>query len=224
MSDNEPNFSDDAQAPPLEEFDESAEEAVEEEPGKKALNANTLLLLGLMAAVGLGTYLMCKRASSELPRPDAQVSAASVAINTFLTGGASEQYKLNALQRDTDKIVARFSNPSTHQIPLTGLHTNPFNDPQDQAPVSLKVDVARERAEEERKAAEALTKGLKLESIVYGSHSTCMINGRPYAVGQGNEKFTIEQIDPTGVWIRVGVLKLELTMKASSVSVDNPTN
>ena len=212
MSNNDLQPQDESQSAPMEEFDESAgEEAAE--PRKPMINPNTLLLLGLLGAVGAGTYVMCVKASAQTMHTDPAVLAAATQINSFLKGGDQERYQLAKIQRDTEKIVAEFNNyPLVHQVPLSELHGNPFRDPEDDKPVSLKEDVRQQQEELREKAAQAAAKGLKLQSIVYSTHSLCMINGRPYAAGQGNEVFVVDSIEPNGVWVRVGTMKLELML------------
>jgi len=212
MSDNDLQPQDETQSAPMEEFDESAVEETPE-PRKPMINPNTLLLLGLLGAVGAATYVMCVKASAQTIRTDPSVLAAATQINAFLKGGEEERYQLAKIQLDTEKIVAEFNNyPLVHQVPLSELHGNPFRDPEDDKPVSLKEDVRQQQEELRQKAAEAAAKGLKLQSIVYSTHSLCMINGRPYAVGQGNETFTVESIEQNGVWVRLGTLRMELMM------------
>jgi hypothetical protein len=216
MSVNDFEQPDESQAPPVEEFEEGGDEEVIDERRPK-FNSNTLLLLGLCAAVGLGTYLMCMRASAQTTPVDPAVTLAATKISLFLKGGEEEKYRLNAIQRDTEKIVDQFSHPKVHQVPLNELKANPFRDLDDDKPVAPTEDQQQLQDELRQKQAEALAKTLKLQSIVYSSHSICMINGRPYSVGQGSEAFIVESIEQNGVWVRVGTLKVQLLMNAPHV-------
>jgi len=213
MSENDlmHNMGDDA--PSAEEGGDESEMEGMVEAKRPWLNANTLLLLGLLTTVGAATYLMCRHAAAETARADPAVEAASGTINNFLKGGAQEQYQLAVTQRDTEKIVSQFNNyPSARQVPLAGLRSDPFESAADTQPVTMSQTDAERHAEERRKASETIVQGLKLESIVYGSHSQCMINGRPYAPGQGNGVFTIDKIEPQSVWVQVGDLRVEIQM------------
>jgi hypothetical protein len=204
---------DDNPAPSMEELEgEGGGEFVE--PRRPRVSTSTMLMIGLLAAVGGATYLMCMKASAQSLTVDPTVAAAAATINAFLKGGDKEQYQLAAVQRDTEKIVAQFNSyPSARQVPLNDLHGNPFRSADDDQPASVPEDKRKAIEDSKRQAAESVVKNLILESIVFGDHSLCMINGRPYAEGQGNGAFTIDRINESSVWVRVGDLRVELKMK-----------
>jgi hypothetical protein len=205
---------DESQASEPSEADFSAEqEAVIEKP-RRPVNSSAMLLFGLLAAVGGSTYLMCLRAGSQSVQNDPSVAAAATTINAFLKGGAQDQRQMAVMLRDTEKVVNQFgSYPSAHQVPLSDLRSNPFQDAADTQPsISVSDATARQLQEAQEKAAQAVAQQLKLQSIFSGAHAICMINGKAYSQGQGTDTFIVEQILPHGVWVRVGSLRIELTM------------
>jgi hypothetical protein len=193
-------------------FSEEQEIVVEKE--RKPVNTSAMLLFGLLAAVGAGTYLMCLRAGAQTIRNDPNVMAAETTIGAFLKGGAQGQHKMAVMLRDTEKVVGQFGNTaSAHQIPLSDLRGNPFESTEEsQAAITVSDATAKQQAEEQQKAADAIVKGLKLESIFTGAHGICMINGKTYSQGQGTDKFTVDKILPQGVWLRIGSISVELIM------------
>jgi hypothetical protein len=207
------NPMDDSQAPPPDGEDGFEQEEIVE-PKRPLVNGNTLLLFGLLSVVGAGTYLMCMRAGAQVARADPMVTSAATAISAFLKGGIQSQYQMNAMLRDTEKIVHQFSTyPTARQIPLGDLKGNPFSaGPQTRPAAPLAEEVARQREQERLAAARQIADGLKVQSIVYGGHSVCMINGKPYSEGQGTNAFTVEKIVSNGVWVRIGTTRLELVM------------
>jgi len=180
-----------------------------------SVNANTLLLFGLLAAVGGATYLMCLRASAETITENPAAQQAATTINTFLKGGAQNVRTMMVMLHETEKVVKQFDNyPSATQIPLSDLHTNPFLSLTGRSlPLSsLSDDAAKREAEEQQAAEKTLVAGLKLESMVVGAHSVCMINGKTYHEGEGTEKFRVDKITPQGVWVVVGSVRTEIKM------------
>src|ERR1700722_13946715 len=93
---------DETQPPSMEDLDSDTPEEFAKRK-RLPINTNTLLMIGLLGAVGAATYLMCLRAGSQTMRVDPNVIAASGTISTFLKGGTQEQYQLAAVQRDTEK-------------------------------------------------------------------------------------------------------------------------
>jgi hypothetical protein len=209
---------DEQQASEQSDMDSGAEQEMVVEKERRPVNTNTLLLFGLLAAVGAATYLMCMRAGSQSIRTDPSVALAATTINTFLRGGAQDQHQMAVMLRDTEKVVSQFgSYPSAHQIPLSGLQSNPFRDAADTQP-SISDETTAQQQEEQRRAADEIFKGLKLESIFSGPRGMCMINGKAYSQGQGTNAFVVEKILPDGVWVRIGGLNLELTMAPPQVN------
>jgi hypothetical protein len=206
LDDSQPLQPDDAEG--------AAEQEEIVEPKRLRINANTLLLIGLLTVVGAGTYLMCMRAGAQVARADPAVTVAATAIDAFLKGGEQDQHQMGAMLRDTEKIVQQFNSyPSARQIPLGDVRNNPFRvgaETQPSAP--LAQEIAKQKDQEALIAARQIAAGLKLESIVYGGHSVCMINGKPYGEGQGTGDFTVVRILSQGVWVRIGAVRLELVM------------
>jgi hypothetical protein len=217
---SEQNPLDELEGNPLSEESADGEtfenEGVGESSVRRWMNYNTLLLLGLLAAVGGSTYLMCMRAGAETVHTDPTVVKATTTITTFLNGGAQNLRQMMVMLHETENVVKQFdAYPSATQIPLSDLHTNPFQSsvlPSDSAPVALSDDAQQREEEQQREAAQTVLNGLKLESVVCGSHSMCMISGKTYSEGQGNSDFTVEAITPDGVWVQVGSVRRELKM------------
>jgi len=218
---SEQNPLDELTGNPLDEQSSESESTFENQDvgdssARRWMNYNTLLLLGLLAAVGGSTYLMCLRAGAQTVHTDPNVVKATTTITTFLNGGAQNLRQMMVMLHETEKVVKQFdSYPSATQIPLSDLHSNPFQSAVlagDSAPVALSDDAQQREEEQQREAAQTILSGLKLESVVCGSHSMCMINGKTYGEGQGNSDFTIEAITPDGVWVQVGSVRQELKM------------
>jgi type II secretory pathway pseudopilin PulG len=184
------------------------------EPKRRLVDSGAILLFGLLAAVGAGTYLMILSAGAQARGASATTAAADSAINAFLNSGVENLKQTFNTQRDTEKLVSQFNNPTANQVPLSALKTNPFQSPDAQThsstPLSESTVARLER--ERRAAAAAVANGLKLQSLVYGAHPLCMINGKSYAQGEGTESFTVVKIQPDSVWLRIGTLEFELKM------------
>jgi hypothetical protein len=199
---------------PEEAFASEEEEAIPQ-PKRKPINTEALLLFGLLAAVGGGTYLMILRAGAQAGAMNPNAANAATTINGFLSGGVQNLRQTIAMVHDTEKVVANFNaQPAAHQVPVSGLQTNPFqsNNLKVEIAAPLSDDAAKREADEERQDATTIANGLKLESIIYGPHSLCMINGKSYAQGQGTSSFTVEKILPSGVLVRIGTFTTEIKM------------
>jgi hypothetical protein len=196
------------------------EEGAVEEKKRLSINPNTLLLFGLLAAVGGATYLMCWRAGAQTTNNVAASSAATT-ISTFLNGGQQHLQQMIVMLRETEKVVKQFDlYPSAAHVPLSDLRTNPFRSTV-AAQVSvtpLSDDAVKRSEEDEKQAAQQIASGLKLESLVVGSRSMCMINGKTYREGQGNDSFTVQKITSHGVWVIVGSVRAEVTMAPPRVN------
>jgi len=195
--------------------DESAEAAPVGGPKKPSINYNTLLLIGLLAAVGGGTYLMCVRAAAQAAPANAAASHAESTVKEWQAAGSQNLRKTILMLHDTEQVVKQFdSYPLTTQIPLEDLRTNSFLTSGSGGLSSAVVseDPSKRLAEQQKLAAEELVSGLRLESLVVGSHSVCMINGKTYHEGQGTDSFSVEQITPEGVWVRIGGVRAIIKM------------
>jgi hypothetical protein len=185
------------------------------EPTKKKMNLGGLVLFGLIAAVAGGTYFMCTRAGAPSPFLSPAVASANSTINSFLSGGNQNVQQMMVSLHDTAKVVKQFNNyTAARQVPLDDLKTNPFRTTAGSAAPTeqLSDDAARRFADDQRAAAVAIASGLKLQSVVYGPHSICMINGRPYSAGQGNDDFVVDKILPDSVWIKIGAVRTQIKM------------
>jgi len=202
----------------------SGEGSGEEQPieessdgGKKRafLNSGGLVMFGLLALVGGATYLMVLKAGGQATLMSPQTAQADTTITNFLNNGSQVQ-SLQKMLRDTEKIETKFDTyPAAHQVPLDGLKTNPFVSPHVKAaPVAapLSDDAEKRQEEDNRQKAAAVAATLKLQSIALGMRSICMINGRTYAEGQSGDTFTVEKIQPQGVWVRIGDARFQITM------------
>jgi hypothetical protein len=196
--------------------EEQPEGELSGERKRSPLNANTLLLIGLLAAVGGATYLMVLRAGSHAAEIDPAAQLAGARISTFLGSGVEgRQHVMLALLKDTKRIKDRFENsPSALQIPVSDLSVNPFFTPKANATADAPVsdDAAKMAADDKREATAATLRDLKLESIVYGAHSACMINGRTYTAGQAGKAFTVSKIFPDHVQVLIGSSPFDLKM------------
>jgi hypothetical protein len=155
-----------------------------------------------------------KTASAEVAK---QSSDAKKTINGFLSGGDSSIKTMEALIKNTEKVVQQFLQyPSVRQVPLSDLRTNPFrlheDDPNKKQNTSDADD--KRKREEERVAIYKAVQGLQLQSVMYSDTRTaCMINNTLYRDGQAVEGFTIEKITPASVVVRNGSYRFELKMQ-----------
>jgi hypothetical protein len=191
------------------------DEAPPAEPKKMSINPNTLLLFGLLAAVGGATYLMCQRAGAQTNSGNPAAQQAASTISTFLNGGAQNLRQMMLMLHDTEKVVKQFDNyPSTTQIPLDSLHTNPFRTAGanvDNA-THLTVDTTKLEEQEQQDAAQLAAKGLILQSVIVGPHSTCMIGGKMYREGQVTDQFTVQKITSDGVTLLIDSVPCQIKM------------
>jgi hypothetical protein len=185
---------------------EEEEAAAEPQPKRRGVNAGGLLLFGLLAAVGVITYVMVLRTGTQRGLTSS-ASAADATISTFLSGGVQNLRQMVSMLHNTEKVVHRFDTyPSARQVPLSDLRTNPFRaKPLSAAPAApLNADAAERQLSDQRRADAAVAAGLKLESVVFGARSVCIINGKPYAQGEGTDAFTVAKILPQQVQVRIG--------------------
>jgi hypothetical protein len=184
-------------------------------PKKPRIDGSTLLLTGLILSVIGATYLMVKQAGGQNGGLSSAVASANTTIKSFLTGGVPNLRQSILMERNTEKLVAQLNSyPSAHQVPASDLKGNPFGE-EAVAPgpnVALSEDAAKRLQEQQRQDAERIAAGLKLQSVVYGAHSACMINGKTFAAGQRGDSFTVEKILPDSVWVQIGPLRKEIKM------------
>ncbi|MGA2230073.1 MAG: hypothetical protein ABSH22_04025 [Tepidisphaeraceae bacterium] len=189
-------------------------------PKRRRIDGSSLLLFGLIASVCGATYIMVKVAGGNQIGFNTAVASANSTIKSFLTGGVPNLRQSILMERDTEKVVSQFNSyPSAHQVPASDLKGNPFGVEEiKQTPtVALSEDASKRLEEQQRQDAERVAAGLKLESVVFGSHSACMINGKTFAVGQRGDSFTVEKILPDSVWVQIGPLQKELKMTPPSL-------
>ena len=167
-----------------------------------------------MVLGGGGLYLMHLR-SGPKSAVAAETQEATKTISSVLSGGDGNIKMMERALRETEAVVQRFANyPSTTQVPLGELHTNPFHVwiPQDDAP---QTDVAsKRRKEEERQAVIKRVQMLQLQSVMSGSaQRACMISNTFYREGQIVDGFTIEKISNNAVIVKQGTYRFELRMQ-----------
>jgi hypothetical protein len=181
---------------------------------KKPPNKQAMALLGLVAVAGAVIWFVYFRggpsaaAAAEQAGPDT--------VKTFLASGEEHMQLMRQMLQNTDKVVQQFrAYPSQTQVPLARLHTNPFRllPPKAQArPENESESAMRRRREEERQAAVTAVAGLRLQSVLLGSHPACMIGGKMYQQGQEVDGFVVEQINPQSIIVRSGVYRFEVGM------------
>jgi hypothetical protein len=211
------NMTNDEEPVPAESYsggDEAAGEYASSE-GKSG-NRSMFILLGLVLAGAAVFWVMRARRGPEPAKVDDRSIAAQAAINQFLASGNQNVKAMEAMLRNTEKLVQRFSSfPNVSQVPLAELHTNPFR--MGQAAVKPAVDTeaaAKKKQEEERQAALKAVQSLALQSIVYGdARRACMINGELLQEGQQVSSFTVEKISADAVVVKTGVYRFELRMQ-----------
>jgi hypothetical protein len=182
--------------------------------------AQGLMFLAVLVVIGVGgTYFMYTRqgpSTATAATPEAQ--KAEKTINTFLTSGPDGIKMMQSMLKDTEKVVKQFLEyPSLTQVPLSALHTNPFQSggPASPAnPANLSEEAAARKREEEKQAIIRASESLKLQSIIYsGSRKACMINNTLYREGEQIEQFTVEKIEPDRVIVKSGLYRFELKNK-----------
>lgn len=184
---------------------------------KQSVSRGTLALFGVIIAAMGGLYFMhIRNGPSAAEAATAETQAANETINQFLTSGDQNIKKMQALIKDTEKIVAQFMQyPSMKQVPLSDLKTNPFRF------LTKKADAAspsetdnKRRKEEERQAVLKAVQELQLQSIMHSEKSkACMISNTLYQEGQQVESFTIEKINQKSVIVKNGTYRFELKMQ-----------
>lgn len=188
---------------------------------KPRVSRGTLVMFGVLLIGAGGFFFMYKKAG---PKPAAaavtkETAEAKKTINSFLSGGDSSIKTMEALIRNTERVVQQFlSYPSMTQVPLSDLRTNPFRlhaeERRTDNTASLSEAAEKKKREEERMAILKAVQGLQLQSIMYSeSRKACMINRAIYLEGQTIDNFTVEKISPTTVVVKNGPYRFELSMQ-----------
>jgi hypothetical protein len=213
------NFNSDQETQQPQTSDESPEMSGEGETAflsseKKPANPQMIALVGLLV---IGAAVIGFMHIHNGPSSASGAENGPDTVKTFLANRDEHVQLMSQMLQNTDKVVQRYrSDPSHTQIPLTSLQTNPFRTMAPKAvekPGNESEAAARRRLEEERQAAESAVGNLRLTSIINGRVPTCMINGRAYRAGQKVEGFTIEQITPGAVVLRVGKFRFEVQLQ-----------
>jgi hypothetical protein len=197
-----------------ENFEESDASFVTGE--RKASNASTFGVLGLVVLVGAGLYFFyLKNGPQNAAAATIDQTAASATINEFLHGNGGNAKLMEQTLHNTEKVVQEFqSHSKKNQIPLEELQTNPFRlkvpkpEVQESEAVPSKI-----RADEERQRIVTEANALELQSVVRGGRSACLVNNLMYHEGEQVGSFTIDEIRPKSVIVRQGKFRFELTMK-----------
>jgi hypothetical protein len=214
---NEPsNALPDDQGESYETTDESMVVAHE----RPQVSRSTLAIFGVLVIGAVGLYLMYrqtgpKAASAAISK---ESSEARKTINTFLSGGDTNVKSMETFLRTTEKKVQEFLKyPSTRQVPLAELMTNPFRQhasTEKRLDTSVSDALDRKRQEEERLAIHKAAKALHVQSIMCSeTRKACMINNTLYREGQTIDDFVIDKISPTAIVVRNGQYKFELRMQ-----------
>jgi hypothetical protein len=214
------------ETPPSEQFEEAigAAEAETSEmafvaPSESGKRSTALILVGLVM-LGAGTiyFMRMKAGPATAAAATPEASTAQSTINEFLSDGGKNLKLMRDLLRNTEKVVQQFLNyPSTTQIGLDDLKTNPFRfappKKDDDEVARKKKEEEQARLQKEKTAIAAAVGQLKLQSIISGSRPTCMIGNQVYAEGQEVDGFTIEKIRPNGVVVKKATYRFELRMQ-----------
>lgn len=192
------------------------EETIVASETRQPVNQSTLVIFAILIIAAAGLYLMYRKAG---PKPASAAVAretveAKKTISGFLSGGQASIRTMETLLRNTEKIVQQFlMYPSTTQVPLSDLRTNPFRRHVPQNPFGSDSASARKR-EEERLAILKAVQSLQLQSIICSeTRKACMINNTLYREGQSFDNFTIESISPSSVIVKNGPYRFELRMQ-----------
>ncbi|MBA3273641.1 MAG: general secretion pathway protein GspB [Chthoniobacterales bacterium] len=187
---------------------------------EKPSNRKNLILLGLVLIGGVVAYFMFFKQGPEaaIASPaDEEKQVARQAISDFLGGGSANIVQMEQLLKDTEQVVGKFvAYPSTTQIPLEDLKTNPFRqfiENKDLTAVPESQLQAQKRREEERQLAVETVNKLQLQSLISGTKRACMINNVMYREGQQVDGCLIEKINPDSVVVRVGNFRFALKMQ-----------
>ena len=175
----------------------------------KPSNRN-VYVLGALGVVGAGVIWFSFFRGSPAAADAAASNQTSNQVREFLDSGNINLMKTTL--KSTEKIVQQFrSYPAKTQVPLSALQGNPFRElpPKTQEAAATNPrdeELAQlEHAEVVKAVAE-----LKLQSIIRGRRTACMINNTLYQEGQQVGRFVVAQITPTTVVVESGKYRFEL--------------
>lgn len=193
------------------------EETIGEFSSESAKPANNALYLLLaLVVVGAGVVLfMHMRAGPKVAVASPEAANAKVTINQFLSDGGKNITAMRELLKNTEKIVQQFLDyPSTNQVKLEDLKTNPFRfAPPKDAQDTSQADIAKHAAQE-KEAAKKTAQSLKIQTIlVSGKTKAAMINNTMYTEGQEINSLTIEKITPSSIIVSSGPNKFEIKIQ-----------
>jgi hypothetical protein len=182
----------------------------------KAKSPIKLIIIGVVLIAGAAAFTIYKKhspasasASSSVAMPVEQQT-----ISTFLAQRENGVAMMQSMLRNTQKLVQQFlAYPTTAQVPLSDLKTNPFRR---YATTSMSPDseAAKKKREEERLAAIRAVQNLTLQSVIHSdTHRACMINNTLYTEGQQVDSFTVEKISGNAVVVKSGAYRFELKMQ-----------
>lgn len=183
---------------------------------RSGVNQNTVALMALVAVVVGVTYFMIVRSGpGKAEAADAQAEAAGATINSFLSGGTDNIRVIALMLQKTETVVNRFrAYPSTKQVPLEDLRTNPFHFGRAKAAKADLDDAAVKRQRQEQiDSILAAAKQLRLQSILIGGeHKSCIIDGKVYTQGQIVGRFTLLEIGSRSIIVQSDGVRLEIAM------------
>jgi hypothetical protein len=184
---------------------------------KKPMNQQLIYLLLLVLLGGGVTFYMYKRqgpATASAATPEA--AKAKQTINSFLSQPDGIK-AMKEMLKNTEKVVEKFNEyPSTKQVPLSDLQTNPFRSakaPPKAPNANADAEAAKRKLEADRQAASKAFEALNLQTTILGAHKACMINNTLYREGQQVDQFTIESIEKNRVVVKSGQFQFTLTMR-----------
>jgi hypothetical protein len=182
---------------------------------KKPMSTQYAILVGLVILGPLvGWYLYKGKGPDAADGATPHGSPAAQSVHTFLDSGQDGVAAMRKMLNGTEKIVKDFlAYPSTAQIPLNDLKTNPFRARKAEEKVDDSAAASKRRKEEEREAIVKAAGALQLQSIIAGKKGACMINNTMYMEGQQCGQFTIEKISQGTVVVKSGTYKFELKIQ-----------
>src|SRR5262245_34679979 len=174
------------------------DEAIIVPESKGGVSKGTIVLFAILVLGAGGFYFMYRQSGPKAASASSvkDAAAAKKTINTFLSGGDTNIKTMEALIKNTEKVVNQFMKyPVKTQIPLEDLRTNPFRQYEKPATTDPNIANDKKKREEERLAVLKAVQGLQLQSIMYSdARKACMINNVLYREGQALDSFTIEKI------------------------------
>jgi hypothetical protein len=198
-------------------IDAGGDEAIVIPEARPSVSKGTVVLFAILIIGAVGFYVMYrqtgpKSASAAVAK---ETAAAKKTISTFLSGGDMNIKTMEALIKNTERVVQQFLKyPSKTQVPLADLRTNPFRLHEKPVTASHADDSDKKKREEERLAVLKAVQGFQLQSIMYSdTRRACMINNVLYREGQTVDGFSIEKITQTSVVVKNGPYRFELTMQ-----------